>query len=1282
MTSDFEQEFNRVEAVVTDLFKEFSWWSDNQKELYDVSDLHKDAAGYARLGELESHLAMLTRPGSLLWSSGDDSAYDAYPSDLQNPTYVFEQSGIYVDGEDDWETDGYTDEERGEPGEEVYQIWKRPKSPDYDIRLRYAYTLNCLSQLAEQYFSRLDALRSVLKPQFDSGRVTIYRALALTEKQRPERRRQTIFPLSMRMSGSLTRYWENPEIREKYTYESYGKHWSLIPGFEWSDDFPSYSGGRAVTIEKQIPYTEVDWFNTLLVMAYGREPEFEVAVNENVFLAENEVKIPLYHVTPLTQVANILTTGLEPRIGPRSELMELEPRVYLFGERESMQDSFIWEEMTDDKYGDEWLSGYAVLRIDLPAEWFEERRVVKTFDPDGPEPSWEWSTGELIPPEYIEVEEEWEWAEDDISRYFRADFEMRKSTNPLYRKYLREARNQAELDLETISDDYKYFHLSWDHFVIDEDGETFTFTPRIPMYPYGYETGTFEDDFTPRVSLSSSIMGCLDALPDDYDGTWYVYGTKQAKDIIFVQDYFDSCPDGYGRDFNMLTWISSLSREEQDEIKNHLYPNVDWDWDDDTYLEWGEQMITPADLPPKYRDLFYACVPDALQHDEYWSLEPITMDYLGYITWDTISHWYEVGGPGYPAKILRNAMRNPDYWLSESVDAEEAISYPLRLYHGTSVRNWRAIQASGELRTGCLASSHGYDIDMPDTYIDLAIGEIEDGHPDIKAGGVVLEITFPDQATADQYLEADTTMYDLGMAVLEYDLYHRYAPTDWQPEDAQEGWHYGSWDWFETDFQDLIQANQATKTVPYYPQDLSDWQASYLSVYSVCIKQPIPLEYITVTWGSESRRAETEQVETVGEAWSKAIREWNQLTKPLLDQVKERRDIEQITKKDYQLALDIYKIISKYSGLMFSDIGMWPEELPGLIPSITDDLESRKLLERQSLDLFDIEGKMNYYFYYALLSWVRGMNMGVTGQPGSPIGDYKLNEIILSQFQSPTVKAYRWISTAKDVQPFRRLSRQKYVLSYGDHWSLHPEAYKLTGEWEGYRSSQDYLIEKDVPVEDIDWFATLISCLSWYYSPEFEIIMKQTTYIAETVDEPHLYLDMDGCFADFAGAITRRVNEVLQVQDVSEIPSKSLRRAVRRAHNLGIYSATRDDFDLMLVHEPERKRVLDRMLYKIASEPGFFYTLDVMNQDVLDEIVASGRPFSFLSAPISEYSEADKRAWVRDRLGLDVDVIVVPREQKVDYCQPGDILLDDHAGTIAEWREAGGVGIWFPHESI
>ena len=291
--------------------------------------MHNDAAGRERLRDVESHLAMLTRPGSLLWSSGDDSAYDAYPDDLRDPTYIFQDSGIFVD--EDGKTDGYTDEERGETYEEG-DYFTRPfeESPDLDIRLRYAYTLNRISKLAEQYFSRLRSLRNILEPQFASGEVTLYRAFSLPDGEVPQLRRMTIFPLSMRIGDA--RRMENKEQRLKYNYESYGAHWSLLPGFEWSDDFPSHYG-KPYIMEKQIPYTDVDWFTTLLVMAYGREPEWEVAVNENVFLAENEVKIPLYHVTPLDQVSNILETGLEPRIGPRSEGMELEPRVYLFGEK-------------------------------------------------------------------------------------------------------------------------------------------------------------------------------------------------------------------------------------------------------------------------------------------------------------------------------------------------------------------------------------------------------------------------------------------------------------------------------------------------------------------------------------------------------------------------------------------------------------------------------------------------------------------------------------------------------------------------------------------------------------------------------------------------------------------------------------------------------------------------------------------------------------------------------------------------------------------------------------
>ena len=186
------------------------------------------------LRDVELHLARLTRPGSLLWSSGDDSAYDAYPDDLRNPTYVFEDSGIFVD--EDGETDGYTDEERGETYEEG-DYFTRPfeESPDLDIRLRYAYTINRLSQLAEQYLGRLRSLRTTLKPQFASGEVTLYRAFSLPEGEVPQLRRMTIFPLSMRIGDA--RRMENREQRLKYNYESYGAHWSLLSGFEWSDDF-------------------------------------------------------------------------------------------------------------------------------------------------------------------------------------------------------------------------------------------------------------------------------------------------------------------------------------------------------------------------------------------------------------------------------------------------------------------------------------------------------------------------------------------------------------------------------------------------------------------------------------------------------------------------------------------------------------------------------------------------------------------------------------------------------------------------------------------------------------------------------------------------------------------------------------------------------------------------------------------------------------------------------------------------------------------------------------
>lgn len=149
----------------------------------------------------------------------------------------------------------------------------------------------------------------------------------------------------------------------------------------------------------------------------------------------------------------------------------------------------------------------------------------------------------------------------------------------------------------------------------------FTFIPRVPETPYGYEFGTIEDDFTKRVSLSDSIINCLYALPEsggsDY---YYIYGYKgDDSNIINTRDTFKNCPLGYGKNFNLNAWITNLSVESQKEIQDSIV---------------GLDIVNISDLPIKYRDMFYGCVPDANDNIEYWSLKPITMDYLGVIDTD------------------------------------------------------------------------------------------------------------------------------------------------------------------------------------------------------------------------------------------------------------------------------------------------------------------------------------------------------------------------------------------------------------------------------------------------------------------------------------------------------------------------------------------------------------------------------------------------------------------------------------------------------------------------
>jgi hypothetical protein len=174
--------------------------------------------------------------------------------------------------------------------------------------------------------------------------------------------------------------------------------------------------------------------------------------------------------------------------------------------------------------------------------------------------------------------------------------------------------------VKEIESNYSYFHLSQ---TLLNNNSSFTFTPRVPSEVYGHEISVIEDDFTKRVSLGKTIEDCLYALPEEEYATWYIYGIKDrdivSRDsILSVSDMFKNCPTGYGKDFRLLDWINDLPEGDKKELS-------DVDLDVTTGV---------SDLPVKYRDMFYGCVPDAKDNDEYWSLVPITMEYLGYIKHD------------------------------------------------------------------------------------------------------------------------------------------------------------------------------------------------------------------------------------------------------------------------------------------------------------------------------------------------------------------------------------------------------------------------------------------------------------------------------------------------------------------------------------------------------------------------------------------------------------------------------------------------------------------------
>ncbi|WP_207481170.1 HAD family hydrolase [Arenibaculum pallidiluteum] len=133
---------------------------------------------------------------------------------------------------------------------------------------------------------------------------------------------------------------------------------------------------------------------------------------------------------------------------------------------------------------------------------------------------------------------------------------------------------------------------------------------------------------------------------------------------------------------------------------------------------------------------------------------------------------------------------------------------------------------------------------------------------------------------------------------------------------------------------------------------------------------------------------------------------------------------------------------------------------------------------------------------------------------------------------------------------------------------------------------------------------------------------------------PALFLDLDGVFADFEGAV-----EKLFGRPVHALPRREMWARIHRTR--GFWS-------------------------RLALLPG------------ADRLWEHCRPHdpTFLTGILvgDRTCEPSKIAWVRHHFETD-RIICCRAAEKPRYGRPGDILVDDRPSNIAAWEQMGGVGV-------
>jgi hypothetical protein len=136
---------------------------------------------------------------------------------------------------------------------------------------------------------------------------------------------------------------------------------------------------------------------------------------------------------------------------------------------------------------------------------------------------------------------------------------------------------------------------------------------------------------------------------------------------------------------------------------------------------------------------------------------------------------------------------------------------------------------------------------------------------------------------------------------------------------------------------------------------------------------------------------------------------------------------------------------------------------------------------------------------------------------------------------------------------------------------------------------------------------------------------------------PRLFLDLDGVLADYDKAATQVLGG--------------------------------DHYKFEFIHGKD-------VYWQLLHQSGRFFEdlLPMPDAMTLWYTVRRFKPVILTALPRTnaERTDMQKRSWVREWLGADVEVITCATADKPNYCFPGDILVDDRTINRAPWEAQGG----------